>query len=1157
MADRSDDKPSPIHGDTSPDATSEAGGAKVTFPKPRPQPPAAKAAAVTRTLLNPRPPPIRRPSPASGDQRNASIAKGIAAWTPDPSRKPSPKRAIDDKPADILSAWTALEVLSPTTYLYPKALADDDEKRIANFNKREPWAGEGEGYLLNGRPKTKLFYQLILGSVRMDSATKSLLTAFEDKNADRQEAKGFAPIAAVTIDAHGVPQEELPIAISSFAWGLPKALDRDLSALGGWQKAEGELASQLGEKLRIKDEDLQVMPLTYAVIADAFDWLVDELGLHPSHVVRPSFAIRVYHFEFSKEPPEPPLLGSFYLTHLAEAAQLEAAGKLPNALKHYLGVIAPPAREDVLKDDQLLASTLSPILMPKGRWPAKGRHPLVLLQQAAVNLAVNQASKSGILAVNGPPGTGKTTLLRDAVAGLVVDRAKAMSEFDDPAKAFTTGTFHKSGQSRLTVSRLAPSLRGFEILVASTNNAAVENVSRELPSLKSIAADAPEMRYFKTVSDHVAGDESTWGLVAAVMGKSSNRRIFRQRAWIDKDHGLRTYLAEAAGFRQLIDEPADPKTGEVRKRRPKIVLQEDPPADHAEALRRWRVARDRFVKAYSEVAGLLMKLEEGRRALGKFEELKQPLKEAEAGIAAAQVKHSGAVANVGKWQEQIALHEARLKQVEAAQKLFAQTSPGPLAKLFRTKAFRRWLDESLEYSKQAIGAHNQVLQAVGVRALAAKAAEDAEVDLKAARSSYIDIEKLVRHAAEQAAGMRAIAGDRIVDTAFFARSREEIQLDSPWISDELHRKRDEVFELALALHKAFAGAAAKPLRDNLEVLFQTFGSGLAWSEKINPMMPDLWSSLFLVVPVLSTTFASAERMLGHLDAEALGWMLVDEAGQAAPQAAVGALARVKNAIIVGDPQQIEPVNSLPTALTEAICRDFGIDSDKWSAPASSVQSLADATSRWGTTFEKDEGSVDVGFPLLVHRRCADPMFSIANEIAYAGLMVHAVQPGHSDIRSILGPSHWIDVRSSHTVDKWCEAEGEAVVQLLHRLDRAGLDTLDLYIVTPFTVVSKRLRELVLRSGALRRWTEKPAEWVKERIGTVHTVQGREADSVIMVLGAPMPANGGARAWAGGQVNLLNVAVTRAKTNFYVVGNRTVWEEAGYFRRLAARITTVA
>jgi hypothetical protein len=989
----------------------------------------------------------------------------------------------------------------------------------------------------------------------MDSATKSLLTAFEDKNADRQEAKGFAPIAAVTIDAQGVPQEELPIAISSFAWGLPKALDRDLSALGGWLKAEGELASQLGEKLRTKDEDLQVMPLTYAVIADAFDWLVDKLGLHPTHVVKPSFAIRVYHFEFSKEPPEPPLLGSFYLTHLAEAAELEAGGNLPNALKHYLGVVAPPARQDVLKDDNVLASTLSPILMPKGRWPSKGRHPLVLLQQAAVNLALSKASASGILPVNGPPGTGKTTLLRDAVAGLVVERAKAMCEFDDPAKAFTSGTFHKAGQVRLTVSRLAPSLRGFEMLVASTNNAAVENVSRELPSLNAVATDAPGMRYFKTVSDHVAGDESTWGLIAAVMGKSANRRTFRQRAWLEKDHGLRTYLAEASGTRQLIDDGTDPKTGKALKRRPKIVLREDPPADHAEALNRWRVARERFVLAYLEVAKLLTKLEEGRQGSGKFEELKQDLEVAEAGVTAAEAKHADAASGAGKWQQQISLHQARLKQLEGAQKLFEQTSPGPLAKLFRTKAFRDWLSKSLEYSEQAIAAHNEVLKAVEAQASTMKSAQDAELAVKAAQVRYNEIQRAARQSAEKVSEMFALAGDRALNTAFFARSREEIQLDSPWISDELHRKRDEVFELALALHKAFIDAAARPLRDNLEVFFQTFSGGLAWSEKINPMMPDLWSSLFLVVPVLSTTFASAERMLGHLDAEALGWMLVDEAGQAAPQAVVGALARVKNAIIVGDPQQIEPVNSLPTALTEAICRDFGIDSDKWSAPASSVQSLADTTSRWGTTFEKDDGSVDVGFPLLVHRRCANPMFSISNEIAYAGLMVHAVHSRPSDIREILGPSHWVDVRSSHTEDKWCAAEGEAVVQLLQRLDRAGLEELDLYIVTPFTMVSKRLRDLVLRSGALRRWTEKPAEWVKERIGTVHTVQGREADSVIMVLGAPMPANGGARSWAGGQVNLLNVAATRAKENFYVVGNRAVWEEAGCFKRLAASVRT--
>ena len=50
----------------------------------------------------------------------------------------------------------------------------------------------------------------------------------------------------------------------------------------------------------------------------------------------------------------------------------------------------------------------------------------------------------------------------------------------------------------------------------------------------------------------------------------------------------------------------------------------------------------------------------------------------------------------------------------------------------------------------------------------------------------------------------------------------------------------------------------------------------------------------------------------------------------------------------------------------------------------------------------------------------------------------------------------------------------------------------------------------------------------ERVGTIHTVQGREAEAVIFVLGAPNADQTGARAWAGKEPNLLNVAVTRAK-----------------------------
>jgi superfamily I DNA and/or RNA helicase len=112
---------------------------------------------------------------------------------------------------------------------------------------------------------------------------------------------------------------------------------------------------------------------------------------------------------------------------------------------------------------------------------------------------------------------------------------------------------------------------------------------------------------------------------------------------------------------------------------------------------------------------------------------------------------------------------------------------------------------------------------------------------------------------------------------------------------------------------------------------------------------------------------------------------------------------------------------------------------------------------------------------------------------------------------------------------------------------------DLYVITPFVVVSENLRRVILQSGVLTSWLENPEAWVKERVGTVHTVQGREAEAVIFVLGAPLAEQSGARGWAGSRPNLLNVAVTRAKEAVYVVGNRHHWSGAGVFRELNERL----
>ena len=78
---------------------------------------------------------------------------------------------------------------------------------------------------------------------------------------------------------------------------------------------------------------------------------------------------------------------------------------------------------------------------------------------------------------------------------------------------------------------------------------------------------------------------------------------------------------------------------------------------------------------------------------------------------------------------------------------------------------------------------------------------------------------------------------------------------------------------------------------------------------------SLWSTLFLVTPVVSTTSASVGRMLEQMPPESMGWLLIDEAGQAVPQAAIGALMRAKSAFVIGDPPRCKLRLVTPTSLT--------------------------------------------------------------------------------------------------------------------------------------------------------------------------------------------------------------------------------------------------
>lgn len=1060
------------------------------------------------------------------------------------SQQPYPP--LTDDPEQILAAWTSFEVLSPATYRRPNDLTAGKQS-VANLGDGElPWE-RGESSL----PKKRLYYQIVLGSIDVEKAVNHLLSQYADVRPEGIGAKGKAPLAVVITDRHGrlvAHPEQDSVEVSSFPWGVMKACGGDLSEMGEWTSAGERLVNGLQREIvePPRDEnDTEARPLTRDGLHRAYAWLVEELRLPTDWIDAPHFAIRSYMYYMSNDPPEPIIVNSFFLPDLLAARRNVIAGSVSANIMRMLNKPPPSAeRKDLLRDNGSMEEAVAPGRMPLARWPGPGRHPLVLLQQAAVNLAFQETRDGGIVGVNGPPGTGKTTLLRDIVAGIVAERAVKMAEYEDPADAFSySGQQFNNQQATVKLYKLSADVRGFEILVASSNNRAVENVSAELPGAHAVSSDAAELQYFKTISDAIHGRE-TWGLIAAVLGNSSNRYKFSQEFWRNEDCGLNTYLRWIEGARPTIDF-TDPDTGRTAAREPIVVTNENPPQDGAAALRQWQTARSEFNAALKNSQDTLDRLESLRQDIQSLQSLAAAESEAASGVQyAVHAMHQAEeeVEQIEREQESagntVGTWVARLAALDVDR-------PGFWARLFQTHRATIWNVERANVCAELANA--EATQAYLDRR--AKAASEkrsqCQTRIRESDKQHNSASVSLADCRARISAARQVVDSRFIDNQFFRLPRDAQQLTSPWLSSETQRIRDNVFIATMKLHKAFVDAAATPIRHNLSALMKLFYKRSLGSEPRDALRPDLWATLFLVVPVVSSTFASVSRMLGRLPKESLGWLLVDEAGQALPQAAVGALSLTRKAVVVGDPIQVPPVVTLPAQLVEAISRRCGVNPEQFAAPESSVQTMADRVSRYASEFATTDGSRSVGIPLLVHRRCADPMFAISNSVAYAGLMVPATPPRTSIIRETMGPSQWINVAGSGT-DKWSAAEGEEVVRIMREL-RANELSSDMYIVTPFRQVAKSLRDTIVASNILDGWVDGDAgDWTKERVGTVHTVQGREAELVIFVLGAPEQSQSGARNWAGWPPNIVNVAVTRAKEVLYVVGNRELWKNAGCF-----------
>lgn len=884
-----------------------------------------------------------------------------------------------------------------------------------------------------------------------------------------------------------------------------------------------------------------------ATLADLFT--ISQSLLKVAGLPTDKIGVRVVAREVRRKPGKPMELPDFdegmlpsFFTHDIDRVIKQGPLKRSAPLESYL---AAPVREedrvDILADHQAFAQALAPKGLTLGRWPSNPRHSLNVAQQAAVGRVCS--APSGIVAINGPPGTGKTTLLRDLVAQMVVKRALLLSKLEDPQDGMVVGTIKPLGEEQepFEAALVEPALvEGTGVVVASSNNAAVENVSLALPTRASIDTHAfPEAAYLQPAARdlaakmaHMTGASTdVWGLAALRLGNKENiRTVFK---------GLSRPFARE-GEEQTLGGLVD-------------SLRQKGPCDAHE----WQQGVKAFHAKLACVAAMLVARDtdwadvSNRPVLEKMRDMACPLEEeVRAGLGwrwpthwAVRAAHGAAKRALpqggSKWPalegwvffEALACRLGRTHRVPEAQvrgwvvpdaAFFAR----PLEEVHRASV---WTEPGLERARSDLFLAGLHLHELFLRA---------------------NLRKLYAYLGSL---RKVLTGDVRVSEAMLLQVWKGIFILSPVVSTTLASMR------RLPLSHAWIGLLL--VDEAGQATPQSVVGALARAQKA-----VLVGDPLQIEPVFSVPAPIVERLMEEGQV-APHFSPITESAQTVADGVMEMGAWIPKGAPMGGAQGEDGLCGVTHAsglsgvglaapVPDAVLERVG------ALVAPQGVNVVVGTEGDGFVPYKGQGvrgegmdgrpqRVWTGMPLRVHRRCQEPMFGISNAISYGNQMVQGTPPAPLG-SDRLPPSAWFDAWRGDCVGKVRTDEMALVRASLERMrmdpPRLGGAPVRTFVISPFVEVAEACREVAISVfGRGRARVACPT-------GTVHTFQGQEADVVFLVLGtAPGDAGRGARLWASGQANLLNVALTRARHRVYVVGRAEDWRGLSFFDRLYRRL----
>jgi very-short-patch-repair endonuclease len=385
-----------------------------------------------------------------------------------------------------------------------------------------------------------------------------------------------------------------------------------------------------------------------------------------------------------------------------------------------------------------------------------------------------------------------------------------------------------------------------------------------------------------------------------------------------------------------------------------------------------------------------------------------------------------------------------------------------------------------------------------------------------------------------------------------ARSLEDLARQQGDLQERMAKHSLQLWQLWLRLQPSRMPAAerqklgkyAAVLRMVIEAGADGELSKAAWGEYRN-----LMREVAPLLPCWAVTSLSARGRI-EFDPAIFDIVVFDEASQCDIASALPLLYRAKAVVVIGDAKQLSHISGLPRGQDQALMEKHGLfpGLSEWAYSHQSLFGLA-------ATQVAAEDIVT----LVDHHRSHADIINFSNAEFYEQRLRVATRYDRLKAPRRGNPGvTWIDIKGQAVRP----ASGGAINMLEVR---AVVDTLrDLMlskgyagtvgVVTPFRAQANAVTEAVNADDALSSALIR-AEFLAD---TVHRFQGDERDVMVF---SPVVASDIADSALGflrSNPNLFNVAITRARAQLIVVGDRTacMQSEVGYLSRFARYVASL-